>query len=191
MPPYQYRPLPKKLDSIRLLRLLPAANHEVEIRAELLEYNLDEYQGSSHSYEALSYVWGDLSGTRSILLDGIQFEVRSNLYAALLQLRDYSFPRIIWIDAICINQSDDTERGLQIQSMAKIYGKAKCVIVWLGEAAESSDEALEAIRAAGMIPDKFPEDQAIQKAINSLLQREWFERVWVPPHAVTNLYASH
>jgi hypothetical protein len=191
MPLYQYRPLSKKRDSIRLLRLLPAANHEAEIQAELLEYALDEFQGSRHSYEALSYVWGDLSNPRSIVLEGIQFEVTSNLHAALLQLRDHSFPRIIWIDAICINQSDDAERGLQIQSMAKIYGYAKSVNVWLGEAADSSDEALEAIRAVGTKYEKLPEGQVTENAVISLLQRAWFERVWVPPHPATNLHASH
>jgi hypothetical protein len=152
---------------------------------------LDEFQGSRHSYEALSYVWGDLSRTRSIFLDDVQFGVTSNLYAALLQLRDHSFPRIIWIDAICINQSDDDERELQIQSMAKIYGNAKRVNVWLGEAADSSDEALEAIRTAGMKPEKFFKGGAIEKSVTLLLQREWFERVWVPPHSATNLDASH
>jgi hypothetical protein len=108
-----------------------------------------------------------------------------------LQLRDHSFPRIIWIDAICINQSDDDERGLQIQSMAKIYGNAKLVIVWLGEAADSSDVALEAIRTAGMKYEKFPKNRSMEKPVTLLLQREWFERIWVPPQPATNLDASH
>jgi hypothetical protein len=187
MPQYQYRALSKKLDSIRLLRLLPAAGQEAEIRAELLEYNLDEFQGSSHPYEALSYVWGDPSRSRSIFLEGELFKVTSNLYAALLQLRDHSFPRIIWIDAICINQLDDDERGLQVRFMANIYGNAKRVIVWLGEAADSSDEALEAIRCVGMNPGEVSKSSVIEDAVVTLLQREWFERVWVTFHAAINL----
>jgi len=72
--------------------------------------------------------------------------------------------------------------------MANIYAKAGRVLVWLGEAAEDSNQAIEDIRAAGsqeryeLSPDKTRQD-----AIFSLLRRTWFERVWVStlyPHNV-------
>ncbi|KAH8598449.1 hypothetical protein B0O99DRAFT_566809, partial [Bisporella sp. PMI_857] len=75
------------------------------------------------------------------------------------------------LDATCINQADNEEKGNQIRSIAKIYGQAKCVIVWLGEAADDSDRALEAIRAAGkniVFPSK---KKKIHRAILQLLQR--------------------
>jgi len=56
--------------------------------------------------------------------------------------------RIFWIDAICINQNDDIEKGHQVASMAKIYAKVSGVIVWFGEAADDSDRAIRAIRRA-------------------------------------------
>lgn len=88
---------------------------------------------------------------------------------------------MLWIDAICINQEDDDEKGQQVQSMAKIYAKASRVIVWLGEAAEDSDQALEEIRIAAV---KQSTNLAInetnhQQAILTLLERPWFRRIWV------------
>jgi hypothetical protein len=75
--------------------------------------------------------------------------VTVNLHEALSHLRDRSIERIIWVDAVCINQNDGEEKGQQIQLMAKIYGQASRVLVWLGEAADNSDQALEEIRLAG------------------------------------------
>jgi hypothetical protein len=176
---YQYSPLSDRLNNIRLIRLLPAEIESAEIRAELLEYSLAKSRKLRHSYEALSYVWGDANPPRSVLIGDDYLHVTPNLHAALIQLRDANFPRIIWIDAICINQADTHEKELQIQSMAKIYGMAKRVVVWLGEAADGSGEALAAVRAAGIKPIRFSAEETISKAIMSLLQRQWFKRIWV------------
>lgn len=84
----------------------------------------------------------------SIRLDKCVIHVTKNLYAALSCLRNRDLERIIWIDAICINQDDLEEREHQIRYMAKIYGMAKSVMVWFGESAEGSDLAFEAIGRA-------------------------------------------
>ena len=91
--------------------------------------------------------------------------------------------RTLWIDAICINQipgDNDDEKEQQVRAIAKIYAKASRVIVWLGEAADQSDEALEEIRAAA---EKEHLDTPIgatsQRAILTLLGRDWFRRIWV------------
>ncbi|KOC14041.1 hypothetical protein AFLA70_24g004692 [Aspergillus flavus AF70] len=90
---------------------------------------------------------------------------------------------MLWVDAVCINQQDEQEKGYQIQLMPTIYSRASHVIVWLGEAADNSDRALEDIRLAA--DDEF----SIYKlgkppgkdytAILTLLQRPWFRRIWV------------
>ena len=72
---------------------------------------------------------------RFVSIDKHDLPVTASLHAALLRLRNRSIERIIWVDAVCINQQDLKEREQQVHSMAKIYGKAKRVIVWLGEAA--------------------------------------------------------
>lgn len=103
-----------------------------------------------------------------------------NLHAALARLRYSLFERIIWIDAVCINQNDDREKEQQIQFMAKIYALANRVIVWLGEVAEDSDQALHWIRAAGGTMPQIPLcDGMSQQAVTALLQQPWFRRIWV------------
>ena len=102
------------------------------------------------------------------------------LYSAvsLLHLRDRSLERILWIDAICIDQKNDEERAQQIQLMAKIYSQASRVLVWLGEAADDIEGALEDIQHAAN--GEFTErsnKKMNQKAIFSLLQRPWFQRI--------------
>ncbi|KAF5696935.1 het [Fusarium mundagurra] len=82
------------------------------------------------------------------------------------------------VHAICINQRDSNEKGKQVQSMAKIYAKASRVIVWLGEAAASSDQALEEIRIVAVKNPAINETNH-QQAILALLEREWFQRIWV------------
>jgi hypothetical protein len=50
--------------------------------------------------------------------------------------RESAVEMILWIDAICINQEDITERGHQVQLMGRVCSKATRVLVWLGEASE-------------------------------------------------------
>ncbi|KAK6613565.1 het domain protein [Botrytis cinerea] len=103
----------------------------------------------SHLYEALSYVWGSFDDPpHFIYINGNSLSITANLHAALRRLRNHNLERVIWVDALCINQQDDQEKGLQIQLMARIYGQANRVIVYFGEAADDSDMAFESIRAA-------------------------------------------
>ena len=167
-------------DSIRLLCLMPTKNDTANIRCELFEYALRESDKATHLYEALSYVWGGSDKRQSIFIGNQYLAVTLNLYAALLRLRDRDFPRIIWVDAVCINQEDKQEKEHQIQFMAKIYGKASRVIVWLGETAVDSDRALEEIRVApGKKSTNSLNNEMILHAILALLQRPWFRRIWV------------
>jgi hypothetical protein len=82
-------------------------------------------------YSALSYVWGDQSKLYPIAMDYALFEVGENLFAAIAHLLK-NFPPPYWIDAICINQNNLDEKGIQIVQMGEVYRKAKRVLVWLG-----------------------------------------------------------
>lgn len=146
---YRYFPLLPRRDSIRLLRLLPNKNKSrAKIQCELIEYSLQDQNTGTHLYHALSYTWGGMNKPHSISINNKNLAITENLHAALLSLRDRSFEQILWIDAICIDQENLEERGLQVQLMAKIYSKATRVIVWLGETADNSDTALETLRIA-------------------------------------------
>jgi hypothetical protein len=184
MPPYRYSSLSHKHSIIRLLRLLPSKDEPENLRCELLEYTLRESDTAYHPYEALSYVWGSEKKPKSITIiddqkDDQELAVTQNLYTALLHLRDHEIPRIIWADAVCINQANEEEKEHQIQFMAAIYAKASRVIVWLGEAQDESDRALESIRIAGEKSVEPSNTELFEQAILQLLERPWFCRIWV------------
>lgn len=166
-----YPPLSQGSD-IRLLRLMPHTDKPAPIQCEVFEYSFQESSKETHLYEALSYVWGSWEPPRFISIDKHNLRVTENLRKALSHLQNRSLVRIIWIDAICINQKDDKEKARQIQSMAKIYGHANRVIVYLGEAAHNSDQALENIRAAAEVrPTSSSMSEKSQESILKLLER--------------------
>lgn len=101
---YKYNRIDLATDAIRLVRLLRGDQSET-IKCEIFETYLHEIEGVP--YEALSYVWGSAQLAAKIWLDGCQFEVTENLHEALVQLRQYHEDRVLWIDAICIDQSHD------------------------------------------------------------------------------------
>lgn len=201
MPHYSYSPLSLGADSIRLLRLMPNEDKEAPIQCKLHNYALQRSGERAHLYEALSYVWGSTENLKSVLIDGCDLPITINLHNALSRLRDRTFERIIWADSVCIDQKRDQEKECQIQLMAKIYGQADRVIVYLGEAADGSDQALEDIRVAAEDEGVATEDENVvteveivavkdestslsnsersQEAILKLLMRPWFRRIWV------------
>ncbi|KAH9207808.1 heterokaryon incompatibility protein-domain-containing protein, partial [Leptodontidium sp. 2 PMI_412] len=136
-----YEPLPSPR-SIRLLAILPGVDDP--IRCELSVVDLE----TAPPYEALSYVWGTPDPTLDILCNGKAIPVGPNLYSALRHLRGGYGTRIIWIDAICINQADSDERSKQVLFMNAIYRKAQHVTVWLGEHEGSALTAMNILRKA-------------------------------------------
>ena len=80
-----------------------------------------------------------------LMLDGKMFEVTRNLYKALKHLRRIFRPRVLWIDALCIHQSDFQERADQVGIMGDIYSQAISVTAFLGEKWEGCDIALDFI----------------------------------------------
>ncbi|KAM0175400.1 hypothetical protein ACHAPC_009643 [Botrytis cinerea] len=158
---------------------MPSEALTASIECRLHIYPLEKANKATHIYQALSYVWGVSETLRSVFIDKQPLPVTANLHAALLQLRDRTFERIIWVDAICINQKDEEEKSHQIGLMAKIFGLADRVIVYLGEAADDSDQALKIIRGVEdelMDPSSSKENE---KRILELLKRPWFQRIWV------------
>jgi hypothetical protein len=179
MSQFQYFPLSLGAGNIRLLHLLPYNDENEPIQCQLFDYALQKSGKRMHLYSALSYVWGDSEKPRSIYIDKHDLPVTENLYTALLHLRNPSYKRILWIDAICIDQNNTAEKEQQILFMAKIYSQANSVLVWLGEAADNSDQALETIRVAGGKATNSFNNEINLSAVLALLQRQWFRRIWV------------
>jgi len=181
MATYHYTPLCPGTDSVRLLRLLPHEDETAPLQSQLFNYSLQESDKICVSYEALSYVWGNPDRPMSISIDGRAVAITVNLHAALSCLRGRSVERVIWVDAICINQEDAQERGHQVRSMVKVFGRAERVIVWLGEEAEDSYRAFEEIGVAASKKslNSSNNDKTVQQAVLALFQRSWFRRIWV------------
>ncbi|TGJ77573.1 hypothetical protein E0Z10_g10698 [Xylaria hypoxylon] len=145
MNPTIYQPLSREKREFRLARIKPTPHgehddHPIEVTLEHASLN------SPPKFTALSYTWGDGEDPTTIFLNAIPTLTRRNLHAALLQLRRRVLDDRIWIDAICINQNDDTERSWQVNEMRSIFSLTDHVYCWLGPAADDSDAALQMLR---------------------------------------------
>jgi len=127
---------------IRLLTLQASRRFKDPIQCSLHTISLD----NEPEFWALSYVWGNPSVTVDITVDGSPVEATTNLASALRHIRRAFGQVVIWVDAVCINQKDDEERGKQVQMMGTIYTKAAKVIGWLGPEADNSRLALATLR---------------------------------------------
>ncbi|QGI79892.1 hypothetical protein CEK25_006621 [Fusarium fujikuroi] len=123
-----YAPLDTDRREIRLASIVPGRWSE-DVYCELKVVSLDE----TPTYEALSYTWGDPLDKTPIFLNGLTFLVTKNLHWALRRLRHCDETRYIWIDALCINQSNKPEKTRQIELMKDIYSGAHEVQVYFGE----------------------------------------------------------
>jgi hypothetical protein len=106
-----YEPLNPAKAEIRLLRLSPGTEDK-PIRCSLKKVSLDSHP----VFEALSYIWGDTAATTPITVNKCPFTTMENLHSALVHLRHRWTPRVLWVDAICINQADSLEKSSQILS---------------------------------------------------------------------------
>lgn len=181
-PRYRYSPLANGF--IRLLLLRPDRQKDALIRCSLFDSPILASRESSHLYEALSYAWGPPKVSPYLInIDGRELPVTRSLHVALSRLRDTLIERVIWADAICINQDDPQERAMQVQSMALIYTKASRVVVWLGEEDEHSTKALQLIHgAADELNSSVSHGRGLDNdgsSVRSLLRRPWFGRAWV------------
>jgi hypothetical protein len=187
---YTYHPLPPGERRIRLLQLLPGSGSD-DIQCDIINYTIN-VERPFGMYEALSYCWGDPRNPRRIQVKNrgdaaFRFlDVTPNLFEGMKRLRDPDMPRIMWIDAICICQSDLEERGQQVGFMATIYAMASQVVVWLGEGSDDDHafhdhyKAFETMRLITKDPMDIPSH--VYGAFRKLVRSEWFTRVWVSNH---------
>lgn len=123
------------------------------------EEPLSREQNRQAAFEALSYVWGDKEPLEHIYCDGETVDVRPNLFLALRRLRSPTESRRLWVDAICIDQSDDKEKNEQVARMGSIYRAASRTLIWVGEDTGSAPEdrlVFDFVRQAENICDQRP-----------------------------------
>lgn len=143
MAPYQYEPLSSPTTQIRLLELLPG-RRVIECRLKVAELELEK-----GTYEPISYCWKSYSRRRwpvftyklkkkqksvRVLIDGASLHISESLHEALRRMRLKTRVRVLWADAICINQTNDEEKSAQVAMMGRIYQGGEQTLVWLGKA---------------------------------------------------------
>jgi hypothetical protein len=202
-------------ESFRLASISPGIHPDTNCQVPSITLTTHVLSSASDlAYNALSYTWGSPrdgpSDTNdatnpSILLNGQPFEVQSNLYDALLELQVSCSETPIWIDALCINQSNPNERSPQVSVMNQIYGKANRVIVWLGKSFPELETGLRAAERIGTesvpetlrmigtqtwdfssdlstMPERYgmePVDQEEAIGLVTLYMSNWLTRIWI------------
>ncbi|OCL12193.1 HET-domain-containing protein, partial [Glonium stellatum] len=195
LPSYEYRPLDSP-SSIRIFILQPSEDFSAPVEGSIIHRDrralLRDFESVEH-YEAVSYFWGDPDFSCALFCDGRSsvMGITPNVNSLLRYLRKTSKPRYLWVDAICVNQKDNKERGHQVQLMGEIYRQAKKVHVWLGEADEDVPKILVFLRALAGIGEKdispalaekelmLTSNSDAKQSIIQFLARPWFERRWV------------
>ena len=185
------------------------------IQCYLFEVRLDDWP----IYEAVSYTWGDPNDKSISNCNNKTISVPRNLVEGLRMFRRPDRLRILWADAVCINQKDLEERGSQVALMASIFSEASRVLVWLGHAdpfmiqrafsyvcwylnrTDSRSKARYSwgreemsVDDSGAIAFKIPADDATMGALQYLIQRPYFSRGWIVQEIVlpksTGVYAN-
>ncbi|KAK4505368.1 hypothetical protein PRZ48_003331 [Zasmidium cellare] len=197
---YESLPLDPSTFSTRLLTILPGATDNA-IKCRLRSTRIN----ANTSYEALSYTWGDAHLCRNIIVNGQQFAVTTNLEQALRALRRCDRRRTIWVDAVCIDQSDLLEKSVYVRGMGYIYRLAKQVIIWLGPEGSHTSQVFQCIQHNELkhkpppLPSYEPEfvwdaevrdlilqwkeyralEAQVAFGVEDLTSRQWWSRVWV------------
>lgn len=198
---FNHEPLDLNADerAIRLVRMLPSTRRS-PIRCQILQSTKVNSQrnyrqptsSSNYPYTALSYVWGPPEPSREIEVNGCRFAIRENLWNFLCTIvpnkTEKQF-RFYFIDQLCIDQSNMTERNHQVGQMFWIYSQAEQVVAWLGKATHSSREVVECIRGSlakfyGDSLNLIQKTDDLYSLIEQLGKLTYWERIWVVPEFI-------
>jgi hypothetical protein len=200
-----YQPLNASLHEVRLLhvggssgsRHLTCELRTVSLLADLLP-----------DYETISYCWGERTKTKSIKINGQARKVPISAVEALVRMRFPAANRVLWIDAICINQEDSTEKAHQVAMMYDIYSKGRRNLIWLGKEVDSTWQSIKALEI--ILQDAKEETRELENfyntvcgkttkfrvasrgfqisrrrlestlhSVSQIYKRPWFKRLWV------------
>ncbi|KAF9494027.1 hypothetical protein BDN71DRAFT_1020537 [Pleurotus eryngii] len=201
---YSQVPLDKTRNQIRLLSLHPGRQSS-SIRCTLRVSSLDD----NLRFTALSYTWGEpirrstslwsfrgifqylrglwwslFRGDTLVNVNGEPFYLKYNLGSALQSLRHEEEEKVLWVDALCINQLDPIEKADQVARMKDIYSQAHTTCVWLGPSEDDSNTAMDFVRHSHKLDIDDPKLQLSDinppwRAMQALFARSWWGRMWI------------
>lgn len=181
-----------KEDEFRVMNLYAVEDVIDPIHVSLEVYDDLRY----HEYETVSYTWGGENGDSRLsqpVYIGPHWDIllqTRNCWEMLRHMRPWKGVRTIWVDAICINQTDMQERQKQVAKMGRIYEKASRVVIYLGPdlapptSTSSPYPRRHHLREFDTLTEKpqLPSDSAIpvqQWKLSDVLAREYFRRLWI------------
>lgn len=192
VPLQQYVPLDTVADETRIAVIANNPDREAPLSIYLAHCPVV----CEAAYHALSHTWGLDHESCDITVTGQKWQMRKNLEVALRHLRSPTQGFAIWVDSLCIDQSDLSERNHQIDRIARIFDRAACVVCYVGDSDQYSDLALDFVKHLYPLPvvpcdeegnwkigqperipaAKIPEFCA---ALYLFLRRPYFRRAWI------------
>ncbi|KAK2745151.1 heterokaryon incompatibility protein HET-6-like protein [Colletotrichum kahawae] len=180
---------PLKSTEIRLAVLSTAESPDFPVHLDLEIYELDDCP----EYEAVSYLWGgendDTTPCCPIYVGPFWYVLfqTKNCWDMLRFMRPWRGVRMVWVDAVCINQEDVPERSQQVANMSRIYSGCTRVIVYLGSdiatplnGRHPRRHPLRDLESGSAVPSFSGHQQPkLPLTLTRLLERRYFSRIWV------------
>ncbi|KAI0814293.1 heterokaryon incompatibility protein-domain-containing protein [Xylaria sp. FL0064] len=166
----------------------------------------DGDDGGIPEFTAVSYTWdhpatpvSSIAISHSPLSSLPLSSTLHELFAELRARQRKGVPSLssLWIDALCIDQSNPVERAAQVAQMGRVFASAGQVMVWLGPSTAETREAFDFVNSQGRRSwpggwDGIPEAEVggvragLEGVMNAVLARPWFRRIWVIQEAAVN-----
>ena len=177
-----YEPLADASAYIRLFRIKSQEKSTGFLSLELISASLAE-EAKCVRYTTLSYRWGPVFPSRTIWVNGQRLQIRWNLYEFLLHLDESEASQLLWADAICINQEDVLERGLQVGIMGRIFQQSDMVIAWLEMPSRNTENVVDLSKkySQWLINQSYPFEFSREdiEALYAFSLRAYWMRTWI------------
>jgi hypothetical protein len=171
--------------STRLLLLEPSADPHSPLIGNLVNDSLDNHP----QYIALAHNWGEWRGLLPLYIrngDGlVELPIWVELHEALVHVRHDQETKVLWIDSVCINMADLSERVNQIQMMKEIFATATEVLAWLGDSriidynlAELTTQ-IKFCRGTNVPATRLRLTAGIVRSLNRLFRLPFWQRRWI------------
>lgn len=179
---FSYTPLPTDDHYIRLVKIKNVVDNDAsEVKLDQAVHPFTD----GIEYNAVSYEWGNAEVAAQIQINNQSASIRQNLHDFLKILSRSAYKDVwLFVDAICIDQSNILERNAQVQRMGDIYRKAGAVLVWLGPASPESDLIFDMCETKVMSTEydaliSISWEDELGAALEAIYQRSYWTRLWI------------
>lgn len=175
---YGYVPILSDGDNIRIFELFPGYANS-QIRGCFVPHSLQR----DLRYDAVSYAWGNAGFTMPIAIccEERRLAIPVRVERILQDLRLLDLKRHLWIDAICINQDDVSERAQQVRLMRQIYARSSTVRVWIDLELDETDPGISTLASfdGESTVDSVVRETGYWDSVNMIVNHEYWQRMWV------------